>query len=462
VDASSKDERVVFVPSSSIKALTLGGRAQVFDTGERSSLVALGQKALGLDQTAPTFVTADLRPRRATCLGGIPSSQESAQGALGTAVVADPQPPRARAEHGEPPIESQATPRPIAELARLYQPTLEVSAADRNWPVSVGAILADIGPAGEHVCLVQKRHPKHKCPPSPSDLSATGSASADYLQYPVHLRSSTSPNSQIEAFQRGEGLSTGPLEHWLAEPAALEPWRTAQMYFYYVGSRTPDRWPAATRDARLPEHLETLEYWFFYQYNYFPLLVRSNLMQDAPVAADVFDVDFHQGDWEHVDVLLDPETHMPLWLYLARHSDEGTFIPWGSAPMVLDGTHPIIRAAFGGHPSYPPRCGAQPRAKTLNTLSDWLVCGPQFAFFARTTPLVDLARTPWACWSGHFGEAVSKAELRNAAEPESVLDKLKDSRLVAGPPSPLRQAENSDVCKGGGEQDAIYPEMHRR
>src|SRR5207248_1979479 len=126
VDATSKDERVVFVPSSSIKAITLGGRAQIFDTGERSSLVALGQKALGLDQTAPTFVSADLRPRRATCLGGLPSAQESAEGALGTAVVADPHPPRTEAEHGEGSIQSQETPKRIAELARVYQPTLEV------------------------------------------------------------------------------------------------------------------------------------------------------------------------------------------------------------------------------------------------------------------------------------------------------------------------------------------------
>ena len=50
-----------------------------------------------------------------------------------------------------------------------------------------------------------------------------------------------------------------------------------------------------------------LEYWFFYPYNYYPTVIDSGLMDQAPIAGDRANVDLHQGDWEHVDVLLDPD-----------------------------------------------------------------------------------------------------------------------------------------------------------
>jgi hypothetical protein len=478
VDATSSEERVVFAPSGSVKAITLGGRPQVFDTGQRSSLVALAQKALGLNQTAPTLISADLRPRRATCLGGAkPAQERGAEGGLGANVLEDPHPhdpPRA-AQDGEQPIENaqgtaSKTPKSIAELALKYQPTVELSVADRNWPVSVKSLLSARGPGGvTSTCLRQKRAPTTACPPTLAQLTPQESQRGDYLQYPVKLKDQTSPTAQFEAFERGQGVKLPSVETWLANPATLQPWSTAQLYFFYAGALSPSLWPKRARDPRLPERLETLEYWFFYPYNYFPLVVHSNLMQDAPIAAEVRNLDFHQGDWEHIDVLLDPKTHIPLWLYAARHSDEGQFVPWGAAPMVLEDTHPVIRPAYGGHPSYPPDCGPQRRAKTAKLLNDWLVCGPQFAFRAPSTPLVDLAWTPWACWRGHFGEAELSVEVKNANEPESVLDELERSQvLVAGPPSPLLQAENSGVCEKGkaegsklgrSENEPAFPEL---
>jgi hypothetical protein len=457
-DATSTDERVVFVPSSSVKTITLGGRTQVFDTGDRASLVGLGEKALGLDQSAPKTISLDLRPRSVTCVGGAPAAAPgSEEGSLDAGVIEGSPPPGGRALDGEPPIGGK-TPTRIAELALRYQPTVEVAAADRSWPVSVGSLLSGLGPGETPTCLIQRRAPGHLCAPSPSSLEGGGSVASDYLQYPVHLRPDSSPNLQLEAFERGQNISPGSLEQWLPHPQTLKPWATAQVYFYYAGVLRPSQWPEGVQDARLPERLETLEYWFFYQYNYFPLVVRSNLMQDAPIAADLLNVDFHQGDWEHIDVLLDPSTHTPLWVYMARHSGEGQFFPWGSAPLVFEKTHPIIRAAFGGHPSYPPNCGQQRRPKTRYALSDWLVCGTQFAFLAKNTPLVDIARTPWACWNGHFGEAIPGVEVNNANEPESVLDQLTHQVWVAGPQSPLRQAENTGVCS----RDPTYPESSAR
>ncbi|HEV7938899.1 MAG TPA: hypothetical protein VGP18_12865 [Solirubrobacteraceae bacterium] len=63
-------------------------------------------------------------------------------------------PPGGRARDGEPPIE-QTTPE-IAELAKRFQPTVLVSDTDPFWPVSVGALLEDIGTkASRRVCIVR-------------------------------------------------------------------------------------------------------------------------------------------------------------------------------------------------------------------------------------------------------------------------------------------------------------------
>jgi hypothetical protein len=117
--------------------------------------------------------------------------------------------------------------------------------------------------------------------------------------------------------------------------------------------------------------------------------------------------------------------------------------------MRLDGTHPIVQAAFGGHPSYPAGCGAAARSITGDTSSDWLSCGSgRFAFRGASTPLVDLARVPWRCWPGYFGEA-SSLEVSHAGQSEPLIDTVTHVLYVAGPRAPLRQAENQGVCSRG-------------
>jgi hypothetical protein len=133
---------------------------------------------------------------------------------------------------------------------------------------------------------------------------------------------------------------------------------------------------------------------------------------------------------------------------MARHSYEGQFVPWSSPELTFDQGHVVLQAAFGGHPTYLPGCGFRPRKVTHDLSGDWLSCGSgRFAFRAATTPLVDLAQTPWACWPGHFGEATT-LELNHAGVPENVADSVKHFVFVAGPNSPLQQAENTGVCKG--------------
>jgi hypothetical protein len=80
-------------------------------------------------------------------------------------------------------------------------------------------------------------------------------------------------------------------------------------------------------------------------------------------------------------------------------------------------------------------------------VADWIVCGSgRYAFRAQTTPLVDLARVPWACWRGHFGVA-TRSEIGAARLRESSIQRAIDANYeVAGPRSPLWQAENGRLA----------------
>ncbi|MGA2926042.1 MAG: hypothetical protein ABSG43_08610 [Solirubrobacteraceae bacterium] len=450
-DATSTGERLELVPAGAAQTVRVGG-ADYLDSGQRPSLAALALHALGIGGQPPTLFSAALRATRPTCAGAGPASLTTGteDPALGSGVIAGPAPPGGVAHDGEPPIQD-TTPRAIAALALRYQPTLLVTVADRNWPVSVGAMLDELGPKGQTACLIQARVPDRVCAPTltESTLAASGATASDYLQLPVMLGANQSPSGQFQAFLRGQFITSGSLHAWLSDPGVLDPWYTAQIYFYQAGPISIQRFPKQALIPQLPPRVFALEYWFYYQYNYFPLVFNSDLMDQAPIAGDDANVDLHQGDWEHVDVLLDPRTLAPEWLYMARHSYEGQFVPWSSPSLRFDQGHPVIQAAFGGHPSYLPGCGARPRPVTHDLTSDWLSCGSgRYAFRAATTPLVDIAKTPWACWPGHFGEA-TRLEVQHADQPENVADSVKHFVFVAGPSSPLQQAENEGICRGG-------------
>jgi len=457
-DATSTDERLDLIPAQDVKDVRIGGHDDYLDSGARPSIATLALDALGIGGRAPTLFSAALRATQPTCAGANPISVAPGKEdpALGTGVISGPAPPGGRAHDGEPPIQDTSPPA-IAALARRYQPTLLVTAADRNWPTSVNAILDERGPKGQPACLIQTRTPHQLCAPAltSSSLSGPGSMKSDYLQLPVKLAHDQNPNGQFQAFLRGQYITSGPLHHWLADPGLLDPWYSAQIYFYYAGPLSSSKFPAKARDPDVPSGLIALEYWFYYPFNYYPLVVNSDLMNEAPLAGDHENVDLHQGDWEHVDVLLDPQTLTPEWLYMARHSYEGQFVPWSSPSLTFDQGHPVIQAAFGGHPSYLPGCGARPRKVTYDLTSDWLSCGSgRFAFRAATTPLVDIAQTAWACWPGYFGEASTKLEVQAANQPENFVDSVKHFVFVGGPRSPLQQAENDGVCTGKADPKA--------
>ncbi len=477
-NATSIDARLRTVPAKTIEKISPATESATLDSGDRPSLPALALNLVGIDWPH-AIIVPNVHARRPTCAGAPPPrlAAGTEDPSLGAGVIAGPGPPGGRAADGEPPIEQTTDPR-IARLARRFQPTLEVSVADRFWPVSVGSLLADAGPDGTRTCLVTpSASPTCKAVTS---VPTTGQP-ADYLRFPttanVNISALTqNPAAQFRAFEAGQHTVTGPLRHWLADPGILDPWRTAQLYFYYagvvhfggVGGQLP-AWPtvkAVTSPGDVPDisdGLIGLQYWFFYPYNYYPLVTRSSLMNGAPVAGDVENVDLHQGDWEHVDVLLDQRTLNPVALYMARHANEGQFYYWDSKKLTFDGPgrlHPIVQAAIGGHPSYPDKCGGFKRSQGGGALYDWVVCGGgRFAFRASTTPLVDLGQTSWACWPGHFGEARHGLEVVDPTA-DHVTTVIAKFVHVAGPVSPLRQAENGQdpgygVCtRGAGATEA--------
>ena len=457
--------------------------AAAFDSGARPTLASLALGVFGIDWPQAVIVPS-LRARTPTCADapppGLTIGREDPE--LGRGVIVGPAPPDGRALNGEPPIQQTADAR-IARLARRYQPTVEVTVADRFWPVSAGAALASLGPHGTRTCLFTSQTAT-QCQ-TVTSIPASGDSTA-YLRFPStsdfrHRAVTEDPTSQFLAFMHGAHVNPGSTHHWLADPGALDPWRTAQVYFYFAGpvhyagiaGRLP-HWPVVGSVQPTPadavatsEGLIGLQYWFFYPYNYYPLAVRSQLMSRAPLAGDVQNVDLHQGDWEHVTVLLDERTLQPVALYTGRHDDEGMFIPWNSRFLTFDQGHPVVQAAFGGHPTYPRGCGEQTRSKHgAGLLSDWLACGSgRFGFRAASTPLVDLASrdTSWACWPGHFGEGRYGFEVSTPTADWFTTTVTKYVN-VAGPRSPLWQAENGSVnhfgvCDQGAaaaEQAAVH------
>jgi hypothetical protein len=468
-DATSTNELVSFVRTPDLRGTTSGGSAFLVDSGYRPSLPTLALHLFGVDAQIPAWIRPELKARRGTCAGAaLPHpSIGSEQPQLGTGVFSGPAPPGGQARDGEPPI-GNTTPA-IAELARRFQPTIMVTVADRFWPVSVGALLEDRGRRGEYTCLYRTGSGCAIGHPALTDLSRHDSAPGDYLEYPARPALDPDPTGQLNAFLRGQsGLQTPlpSLHAWLSDPGILDPWATGQVYFYYAGEARPSEWPA--RNTTIGRGLLALQYWFFYPYNYYPTLANRELMNEAPIAGDIANTDLHQGDWEHVTVLIDKKER-PSWLYMARHSDEGEYFRWTSPRLTFDEGHPVVQAAIGGHPSYDAHCGPRLRfAHGLKGLvSDWPVCGSgRFAFRGASTPLVDIAKMPWSCWKGHFGVA-TRAEIANAKREEGSIQRtIRKYFLVAGPRSPLWQAENghlasdgppatnTGVCANGGNPEA--------
>ena len=316
----------------------------------------------------------------------------------------------------------------MAALAQRYQPTLLVSALDRFWPTSLVGLLGTRW-SGHSTCLVSAGHCRvHD--PGAFDLAGRSSAS-DYLQFPAPV---DSVEDTFHSAARDLGVAASAMLAWPGRPAQLDPFASAQVYFYYLPRAPARAYPG------VPRGLISLEYWFYYPLNYFPLVRIPLEALSDPIGSTLGNTDYHQGDLEHVAVLLDPKTMQPRYLWMARHADEGQAYRWHSRSVQWSGDHASVYAALGSHASYS-RCGIQRRIRTYLFINDYVVCIPHqtYAFTYWATPLVDLAHTPWACWRGHLGQAGSGLLRTGVAFVPFETD---------GPTSPLLQQENfGSACR---------------
>jgi hypothetical protein len=300
-----------------------------------------------------------------------------------------------------------------ADLVRdalAYEPVLEVAKADRFWPVPVPVVLELSMGEDRHTLFVGDDAPHDALL---SDLRSDGSG-ADYIDHPAAIEH---VQDEFCSVGRALGIAGPDLARWSSFPDLLHPARSAQFYLL-----------ARRRAAGGVD----LQYWFFYPYNYLPLVTLNPLVMRDPIGATLVAADFHEGDFEHITVRLKPRgpdgALRPKEVEMARHAHENKTLGWGSPKLELRGSHPVVHAGLGGHASYE-GCGSKLRhPKPLVLLLDWAVCGKNRVFtLPADTPLVDLRSVAWACWPGHFGEV-----------PQHPVRELR----VAGPASPLYQAGN--------------------
>jgi hypothetical protein len=100
-----------------------------------------------------------------------------------------------------------------------------------------------------------------------------------------------------------------------------------------------------------------VQYWLFSPFNLWSPVV--------PAASDAWQA--HEGDWEHVAIVLDTRG-LPLHAGYAQHCG-GVRIPWAGVPRRPGTLRPVVHVGLGSHASYPrpgvhetdPRCWRDPR-----------------------------------------------------------------------------------------------------
>ena len=159
------------MPARNVEDVRVGGGTAYFDSGRRPSLatLALRRSASGAARRRCSTPRCARRSRPAPAAVRRPQRRIRGSRARGRG---DRRPgARGRAANDGERRSADGSPPAVAALAKRYQPTLLVTVADQNWPVSVNAILAERGPADQPVCLVQQRtHQPQVCPASRSSL----------------------------------------------------------------------------------------------------------------------------------------------------------------------------------------------------------------------------------------------------------------------------------------------------
>lgn len=301
-----------------------------------------------------------------------------------------------------PPV---ANPARAKSLASRYEPDLMLEKHDKFWPVAVRTI--DLLRSGDmRTCFAGEKGTPCK-PAHIRELPWASGSDLAYLNYPAD---SSDPNNEREGV--AAALKSGA------------PGTDARMY-YYVTGRDPDR-PV------------TLQYWFYYPFNY--------LEAHSPFGLPSLNADMHEGDIEGMSVLLSAKKRQPVYVWMPRHRDEGERFTWNEGALRRHGSHPIGFAAKGSHATYE-SCGRKYRSANVDGLNigipdDNFSCRPGAGYeLGATIPALDLARTWWACWPGHLGDAPHHS--------------FPLSEIYAdGPTSPLYQQKfdlrNPQPCAGVG------------
>jgi hypothetical protein len=275
---------------------------------------------------------------------------------------------------GEEPVARPVTDVARAEtLAGRYEPDLMLERHDGFWPVSVRTI-DRLGSGGKGACLAPARGAS--CAPIQiAGLEWDESPRAAYIDYPA---GDTDIDAQHDAF--AATLSKGA------------PGTAARMY-YYVTGRDPDR-PVS------------LQYWFYYPYNYLPVHLSGPFS-----GATLTNVDLHEGDFEGMGILLSAHKHLPVYVWMPRHTEEGERFVWNEGMLKRHETHPVGFVARGSHATYE-SCGHKFRTNSASgdlvdlVPDDNISCRPGDLYeLGDGIGAVNLARTWWACWPGHFGSA---------------------------------------------------------
>jgi hypothetical protein len=147
-----------------------------------------------------------------------------------------------------------------------------------------------------------------------------------------------------------------------------------------------------------------LQYWFFEPLNLWSPVV--------PAASDAWQA--HEGDWEHVAVVLDARGK-PLHAGYAQHCG-GVRVPWPKVPRQGRTMRPVVYVGLGSHASYPapgvhatdPRCWPDPAVivPIFTALGYRLVDHAGGGRRITAPRLVRLASTspPWSTFAGTWGE----------------------------------------------------------
>jgi len=273
----------------------------------------------------------------------------------------------------EPVTPPVANPARAETLAGRYEPDLMLERHDGFWPVSLQTIdLLRLG--GKGICLGLERG--GPCPPTATTkLEWNAGPGSAFIDYPAD---NTDRGAQHAVFVRALGRSA---------PGTL-----ARMYYYVTG--------------RDPERPISLQYWFYYPFNYLPVHLPGPFS-----GTTLSDVDLHEGDFEGMGILLSAHEHRPVYVWMPRHTEEGERFVWNEGILERHDTHPVGYVARGSHATYE-SCGHKFRTSSaspdlLDVIPDDVFsCSPGDTYeLGSGIGAVNLAQTWWACWPGHFGNA---------------------------------------------------------